>query len=414
MGVTHSMDDAQVHRISRALSESATAIQGINTKFDVIDEHVREVQEFNTKLSAKIQDAVDKVEALDSTVNERLELVMGSVKAASDQFSMALEGSVCALQNIDLRREMDQVPKIIMPFTIPIIILLIELAIANAYLGILLSSVMTVRTRYGTYLLANASAVLLGLTVSLLWLVIYRSYLSWKTRTKQMMEAKDQQDWSSEDLSVSSGCVSSVGGSDSAALARMSQLSHAERLQRLAQGKKMQEDRFVRSLTCETIEAELDRRRRGAFSASSSSRELWSRQTSFDDGPRWPTIEKQEVNGGELAPGGEAPQHGSTPAQKQHDGAAAEPEVAEPPSGARWGRGPGDCREDDAGGEQRLRQREGPHLSWRNPFTTEVVWSGTRSRGKNALQEAGAVSAGQAHESSSRLPCASEKALGQM
>lgn len=37
------MEDGQVKRISKALSGSAKAIQGINTKFDLIDEHVQKM-----------------------------------------------------------------------------------------------------------------------------------------------------------------------------------------------------------------------------------------------------------------------------------------------------------------------------------------------------------------------------------
>merc|ERR1719379_1380681 len=65
---------------------------------------------------------------------------------------------------------------------IPLIILLIELSVSNAYLGILLASLPEVRTRYGRYLLSNASMVLLGLTASLIWLVWYRYNLSRRTR----------------------------------------------------------------------------------------------------------------------------------------------------------------------------------------------------------------------------------------
>lgn len=182
MGVEHSMDEEQVDRISVALRESAAAIQGINHKFDLVDEHYQRVQEHHQKVNAKIDDTLQSFARMDATLQMKTESMLDVVTYATDELSVALEGALTSLRRFDLKRETTQLPKIIIPLIIPLIVLLIELSVANAYLGILLASVEGVRDRYSKYLLSNASTVLLGLTGSLLWLGWYRVSLSRKSR----------------------------------------------------------------------------------------------------------------------------------------------------------------------------------------------------------------------------------------
>lgn len=182
MGVSHSMDDAQVQRVSNALGATAEAIQGINGKFDMIDAHWQRMQDFNEKINSKVEGTLTSFQRLDKTLTDRADLALNAVVAATEGLTHVLEDTLHTLQRFDMHREMDRLPKAIMPLTIPLIILLIELAVANAYLGILLSSMPDIRAKYSNYLLANAGSVLLGLTLSLLWLGLYRAWLAYKTR----------------------------------------------------------------------------------------------------------------------------------------------------------------------------------------------------------------------------------------
>lgn len=184
MGVTHSMDARQVERVATALQRSASAIDGINTKFDALDVHFRSFQSFNGKLCSKVDDAVSSFERLDTQWTQRFEDVLTTVDAATEELALVLQDAVTSIRSIDVNRELHQLPKIIIPLAVPMILLLIELAIANAYLGILVASLPQVVDGYSSYLFANACCVLLGLTVSLLWLGIYRIWLS-KTSNKR-------------------------------------------------------------------------------------------------------------------------------------------------------------------------------------------------------------------------------------
>merc|ERR1719356_1219967 len=105
MGVTHSLDENQVERVSKALKDSADAIQGINNKFDEIDEHWRTVQEFNEGISMKIQDTLESLQRLDSTVNSCVETVLETVITSTDELTTALEATVKSIQKIDVHRE---------------------------------------------------------------------------------------------------------------------------------------------------------------------------------------------------------------------------------------------------------------------------------------------------------------------
>ncbi|CAE8598875.1 unnamed protein product, partial [Polarella glacialis] len=174
MGVSHSMEQDQVERVSKALRNSSEAIQGINQKFDTIDDHWRKAQGFNEEINAKVDKTLESFQRLDDTFNDRIEMVLEAVVDATDNLSGVLEATLDSLQQVNIRREIDQIPKAVIPLAIPLIILLIELAVANAYMGILLASITDVRNRYSRYLLGNASSVLIGLTVSLVWLAIYR------------------------------------------------------------------------------------------------------------------------------------------------------------------------------------------------------------------------------------------------
>mmetsp|Transcript_18774 Transcript_18774/g.43870 ORF Transcript_18774/g.43870 Transcript_18774/m.43870 type:complete len:631 (+) Transcript_18774:64-1956(+) len=182
MGVTHSMDDTQVVRISDALRNSADAIQGINAKFDVIDAHMNNLQQFNSKLNAKVEGTLAAMSRLDSTFNNRAEVMIETVFTMSDGLALELENVIGTLRNFDLRREASQLPKVVIPLAVPMLLLLVELAVANAYLGILVASLPEVRSKYSSYLLGNASAILLGLMLSLVWLACYRIWLSRRSR----------------------------------------------------------------------------------------------------------------------------------------------------------------------------------------------------------------------------------------
>merc|ERR1719188_1930210 len=70
---------------------------------------------------------------------------------------------------------------------IPLVILLMELAVTNAYLGLLLASIPEVRDKYSwssSYLLANAGCVMFGLMFSMVWLAGYRIWLTCHGKSK--------------------------------------------------------------------------------------------------------------------------------------------------------------------------------------------------------------------------------------
>eukprot|EP00439_Symbiodinium_sp_Y106_P008047 s7674_g1.t1 len=165
------MEEQQVKRISKALNASATAIQGINKKFEDIDVHVQRMLEFNNTTNQKMDAAFRSFERLDDTFNDRAEMFLEALVGATNSATDCLEAAVLALQKVNILEAL-------IPLAIPFIILLIELAVSNAYLGILLASLPSVSLRYSNYLLAYASSTLLGLFLSLTWLVCYRVYLS--------------------------------------------------------------------------------------------------------------------------------------------------------------------------------------------------------------------------------------------
>jgi len=178
MGVTHSMEEGQVKRISKALNGSAKAIQGINTKFDLIDEHVQKMMEFNRATNSKVNNVLSSFERLDDTFNDRAEMLLESLVGATNTLTEVLEAAAVSLDKVNIRQELDNIPKAMITLAIPFVILVIELAVSNAYLGILLASLPSVSLKYSNYLIAYASATLMGLFLSLMWLVCYRVWLS--------------------------------------------------------------------------------------------------------------------------------------------------------------------------------------------------------------------------------------------
>lgn len=191
MNVSHTMDEAQVKRISEALKSSAAAIEGINKKFETIDEHIRQIEDFNGNMNTKVEKTLESFHRLDSTFNDRAECVLEAMIGGTEHFTVVMQKAVMRLQKINIRRELDAIPKAIIPLVIPLIILLVELSVANAYIGILLSSLDGAGARYSNYLLGNASLVLLGLTGSLMWLGFYRISLSWHGTDGKRMSVKN-------------------------------------------------------------------------------------------------------------------------------------------------------------------------------------------------------------------------------
>jgi len=172
------MDESQVDRISRALGNSARAIDGINRKFDEIDRHLISAASFNKKMSTKINESLGAIGKFDQAFNNRIESALETVESATDELTDIFEHALLAVKKFDLQGELFKMPKVLIPLAIPLTILLIELAISNAYLGILLASLPQVQERYSNYLLANAFAVLLGLFVSTVWLGMYRFWIA--------------------------------------------------------------------------------------------------------------------------------------------------------------------------------------------------------------------------------------------
>lgn len=183
MGVVHSMADDQVHRVSNSLRECSNSIQGINAKFDEVDEHWRAMQEFNNKVNQRVEVMLDSFKRMDQTFASRGENILETMLVLTDELSHSLEATVQALNRFDIRRDTVQFTKVIIPMTLPLIVLLVELGVSNAFLGILIASLPNVPPDYSRYLLANASFILLGLTLSLLWLGGYRIWLSFKARS---------------------------------------------------------------------------------------------------------------------------------------------------------------------------------------------------------------------------------------
>lgn len=188
MGVTHSMDEAQVSRISTALQQSAKSIKGINSKFDIVDEHWQGILTFNSKISMRVEDSLGSFQRLDKAIDARVGKALTNVKLATDELMSMMRSMVTALEAFDVQSEINDLPKAVIPLLIPIVVIMIELAVANAYLGILLTRLPDVGNVYSSYLLANAAIVLLGLSLSLLWLVSYRCFLSCRTRPSAQLQ----------------------------------------------------------------------------------------------------------------------------------------------------------------------------------------------------------------------------------
>lgn len=186
MGVVHSMDEGQVHRVSNALKNSAEAIQGIDRKFDIVDTHMDTVKEFNHKINHKIEESLNVLQNLDETFSDRAENVLETIFHLTDSIADNLERVLNQLRHLDIKREASQLPKVIIPLALPFIVLLLELAIAIAFLGILLASMPDVKRKYSSFLLINAILVLFGLMMSLGWLGCYRFWLSRRTRPRQV------------------------------------------------------------------------------------------------------------------------------------------------------------------------------------------------------------------------------------
>lgn len=143
MGVTHSMEENQVKRISTALNRSAEAIQGINTKFDLIDEHVQKMLDFNRTTNSKVHRVLSSFERLDDTFNDRAEKLLESLvgpkrptlwrfrsvfgavsdrrrvvsrafrlsEGATNTLTDVLEAAAVSLDKVNIRRELDNIPK---------------------------------------------------------------------------------------------------------------------------------------------------------------------------------------------------------------------------------------------------------------------------------------------------------------
>lgn len=186
MGIQHSLNDEQVGRVGESLQNGAQAIMDISERMEHLEGYVREMRTFNESLSEKVDNASTAIARLDKTLNNRIDRVLTAMAVVTDGTPERTENALEAIRSINVQEAVANANKAMVPLTIPFIVLLVELAVANAYLGILLASMPDARDRYSTFLITNAGAVLCGLTVGLLWLGMHR--------LNQNRESKLQQD----------------------------------------------------------------------------------------------------------------------------------------------------------------------------------------------------------------------------
>eukprot|EP00928_Gymnodinium_smaydae_P086685 TRINITY_DN7109_c0_g1_i1.p1 TRINITY_DN7109_c0_g1~~TRINITY_DN7109_c0_g1_i1.p1 ORF type:complete len:532 (+),score=132.53 TRINITY_DN7109_c0_g1_i1:125-1597(+) len=191
------MEEEQVQRVGTALNKSANAIQGINTKFDEIDKKWERIQKFNGSMNAKVEGTIDALEKMDKMLTNRVNAMSVGMVFMAEELTNVIESLIKSSDHFDLNRHVKQLPAAFIPVALPMIVLLVELAVANAYMGILLASVADIRTRYSRYLLMNAITILIGLSLSLLWLIFYRIW-AWKNarnaKKKSALESKNEID----------------------------------------------------------------------------------------------------------------------------------------------------------------------------------------------------------------------------
>jgi len=200
--ISHSMDEAQVARVSKALKGSADAIQGISTQFDIAEAHYRRLLRLQGKLVKQVEGSLDACTRLEAHLHSRLEAADSQFDVVAEGLCSALESMVCALEDLNIEREVSNVPKVMVSLMIPLIILMIELAVANPYLGIMVASMPEVRDRYSwcsPFLLGSASCVLFGLTISLVWLAGYRVWLASGSRQFDAAQALAPEEGTGDD-----------------------------------------------------------------------------------------------------------------------------------------------------------------------------------------------------------------------
>lgn len=174
MGIQHSLNEQQVNRVGNSLQNGATAIMDISDRMEHLEGYVREMRTFNEALSEKVDNASNAIARLDKTLNNRIDRVLTAMAVVTDGTPERTENAISAIRSINVHEAVANANKAMVPLAIPFIVLLVELAVANAYLGILLASMPDARERYSTFLITNAGAVLCGLTVGLLWLAGHR------------------------------------------------------------------------------------------------------------------------------------------------------------------------------------------------------------------------------------------------
>lgn len=249
------MDDEQVSRISDALKNSAEAIQGINAKFDIIDEHMKTVEVFNDRMNTKVEGTLGALQRLDETFTGRMEHVLDSVSYFTDELAFGLEGMLASLKRVDVKYQAVQLPKTIIPLVVPILLLVVELAVANAYLGLLLASLPEVRAKKAhlQYLFANAAAVLMGLTASLVWLGAYRFWLHRRGIRKKRQDEENEL----EQMSSNSGEDKDM--QEAVAIAEDMRV-RLDIIQKFAMEAQSAREHDVRNLSVLSLENELARR----------------------------------------------------------------------------------------------------------------------------------------------------------
>merc|ERR1719379_3388790 len=80
-----------------------------------------------------VQDSLDALNRLDTTLTDRTDAMLEYMELATQDLTKVLDTTITMLERVDIRREMNNLPKTFIPIMIPLIILLIELAITNAY-----------------------------------------------------------------------------------------------------------------------------------------------------------------------------------------------------------------------------------------------------------------------------------------
>eukprot|EP00397_Hematodinium_sp_SG-2012_P018184 GEMP01018616.1.p1 GENE.GEMP01018616.1~~GEMP01018616.1.p1 ORF type:complete len:340 (+),score=56.79 GEMP01018616.1:122-1141(+) len=136
---SHRLNQAQLNAFVGQLNGSASSIREMSRRVLRLEMEIARVQSMSCLYAKKTADSVDKLRDIKRSFDSNLSKCVFGLEEWNRESPEKIDGVLSLIEELDVRRRLDDMGRLLMTILIPVIILIGEIAVSNAYVAILVS-----------------------------------------------------------------------------------------------------------------------------------------------------------------------------------------------------------------------------------------------------------------------------------